>query len=282
MFTALFGVVEAVFGSWSGSLALLSDAGHMGADSLALLLAAFATWIKQRPTTSKHTYGFGRIEVIASWLSSMVLLAIIVGVSIEAIKRLNTPQPIASKTVIIVAIIGLIINVITAWILNQGEKSLNTRAALLHVFGDLLGSVVVLISGIVIYFTNWTPIDPILSIVISVLIVIATISLLRESFLVLMEGVPAHIDSTQVELTIKNIAGVQTVHDLHIWTLTSGVILLTAHVVVADCKIWPQIIDDLRGALQKEFGITHTTIQAEIINQAIPCYIDCNRTTKHG
>lgn len=275
IFIAAFGVIEALFGLWSGSLTLLSDAGHMGADALALILAAFAAWIRYLPTTSKHTYGFGRIEILASWLSSMLLIIIIVSIAIEAIHRLNTPTVIASKPVIIVAIIGLVINVITAWILHRGEKTLNTRAALLHVMGDLLGSVAVLISGIIIYFTNWTMIDPILSIFICILILISTISLLRESMLVLMEGTPSNIDFAKVSQTVKNIDGVQTIHDLHIWTLTSGVTLLTAHVVVSDHMPWQQIIDNIRTTIQKNFDITHSTIQIETPNQAVPC-IDCN------
>lgn len=271
IFVFLFGIVEALFGIWSGSLTLLSDAGHMFADALALILAAFATWFSKRPATSKHTYGFGRIEVIVSWLSSMLLLAMIVSIAIEAINRLHAPHIIATKPVIIVATIGLMINIITAWILHQGEKNLNMQAALLHVFGDLLGSLAVLVSGIVIYFTNWTKIDPILSLVICLLILISTLRLLRESLLILMEGAPSHIDTTKVEATMKKIAGIQTVHDLHIWTLTSGKSLLTAHVVIDDCSLWPQTIDNLRTAINQEFGITHTTIQAESTNQTIAC-----------
>ncbi|OGT07880.1 MAG: hypothetical protein A2V89_01020 [Gammaproteobacteria bacterium RBG_16_37_9] len=275
VFTVAFGIVEAIFGLWSGSLALLSDAGHMGADALALLLAAFASWIGRRPTTSKHTYGFGRTEAIASWLSSMLLLVVVIGISIEAIERFRIPHTVASKPVIIVAIIGLVINTITAWILNKGEKNLNTRAALFHVFSDLLGSIAVLISGTIIYFTNWTLIDPILSIFICVLIIIGTINLLRESLRILMEGTPTNIDCNKVELTIKSVSGIQTIHDLHIWTLTSGMPLLTAHVVIEDICLLQKIIDDLRTVIQKEFGITHTTIQVETMNQTSPC-IDCN------
>jgi cobalt-zinc-cadmium efflux system protein len=275
IFIASFGTVEAIFGLWSGSLTLISDAGHMWTDALALTLTALASWIKKLPTTAKHTYGFGRIEILVSWLSSMLLLVVIISISIAAINRLRTPNTILSKPVIIIAIIGLIINIVTAIILHKGEKTINTKAALLHVFNDLLGSVAVLISGIVIYFTNWTKIDPILSIFICALILVATINLLRESLLVLMEGVPSHINCIKVEQAIKSIDGVQTVHDLHIWTLTSGLILLTAHVVVNDSKPWSQIIDTLRTAIQKKFGIAHTTIQIETPNQTVPC-VDCN------
>lgn len=274
-FTILFGIIEALCGWWSGSLTLLSDAGHMGIDALALSLAALAAWFVRRPATSKHTYGFGRTEVIVSWISSLLLIALIISILIEAIDRLRTPHFVAGKTVIIVALIGLTINALIAWILSKGEKTLNTKAALLHVLSDLLGSIAVLVSGVVIYFTNWMPIDPLLSIFVCVLILIATIRLLRESLLILMEGVPTHIDIAQVELIMQDVYGVQTVHDLHIWTLTSGTILLTAHVVVTNSKHWPKIIDDLRESIQKNFGITHTTLQIETTTQKQPC-INCN------
>lgn len=272
--TALFGVVEALSGWWSGSLTLLSDSGHMGVDALALSLAAFASWIVRRPTTAKHTYGFGRTEVIVAWLSSILLIVLIIRIVFEAISRLHTPHPIAGKTVIIVAVLGLLINILTAWVLHKGEKTLNTKAAFLHVLSDLLGSVAVLASGVIIYFTNWTKIDPILSIFVCVLVLVATIRLLRESLLVLMEGAPAHIDTVDVMLIMQQVHGVSTIHDLHIWTLTSGTILLTAHVVVTDHKYWPTIIDDLREVIQKNFGISHVTLQIETACQKEPC-IDC-------
>lgn len=278
-FTALFGVVEALGGWWSGSLTLLSDAGHMGVDALALSLAAFAAWIARRSTTAKHTYGFGRTEVIVAWLSSILLIVLITRIVLEAISRLHTPHPIAGKTVIIIAVLGLLINALTAWVLHKGEKTLNTQAAFLHVLGDLLGSVAALVSGVIIYFTNWTRIDPILSIFVCILILIATIRLLRESLLVLMEGAPTHIDTAEVKLMMQQVHGVCTIHDLHIWTLTSGTILLTAHVVVTDHKHWPMIIDDLREIIQKNFGISHVTLQIETAYQNPPC-IDCGTNTQ--
>ncbi|MEI8055325.1 MAG: cation diffusion facilitator family transporter [bacterium] len=273
-FTFIFGIVEALSGWWSGSLTLLSDAGHMWIDALALSLAALASWLVQRPTTAKHTYGLGRAEVIISWLNSIFLIILIIKILIEAINRLQTPHFVAGKTVMIVAIIGLVINILTAWVLHKGEKTLNTRAALLHVFSDLLGSVAVLVSGIVIYFTNWMQIDPILSIFVCILILISTIRLLRESLLVLMEGTPIHINTDKVKQIMQHVHGVDTMHDLHIWTLTSGTTLLTAHVVVTDPKYWPTIIDDLREVLQKNFGIVHVTLQVETSDRK-PLCVDC-------
>jgi cobalt-zinc-cadmium efflux system protein len=272
--TFIFGIVEALSGWWSGSLTLLSDAGHMWVDALALLLAALASWLARRPTTANHTYGFGRAEVIISWLNSILLLVLIIKILIEAITRLQTPHFVVGKTVMIVAVIGLIINILTAWVLHKSEKTLNTKAALLHVLSDLLGSVAVLISGIIIYFTNWMQIDPILSIFVCLLILVSTIRLLRESLLVLMEGVPTHINPDRVKRIMQHVHGVDTIHDLHIWTLTSGTILLTAHVVVTDSKYWPTIIEDLRKTLQKNFCIAHVTLQVEKTSRE-PLCLDC-------
>lgn len=274
-FTVLFGIIEAICGWWSGSLTLLSDAGHMAIDALALSLAALAVWFRSRPATTKHTYGFGRIEVIVSWISGLLLIILTISIFLEAINRLRTPHLVAGKTVIIVAIIGLLLNALIAWVLSKGEKTLNTKAALLHVLSDLLGSIAVLVSGIVIYFTNWMLIDPLLSIFVCVLILIATIRLLRESLLILMEGVPTHIEVPQVATIMCEIDGVHAVHDLHIWTLTSGTTLLTAHVVVNEPKHWPNIIDALRITIEQHFGINHTTLQIETITQA-PCCSSCN------
>ena len=274
VFTFAFGIIEALSGWWSGSLTLLSDAGHMWVDALALSLAALASWLVRRPTTAKHTYGLGRAEVIISWLNSIFLIVLIIKILIEAINRLQTPHFVAGKTVMIVAVIGLIINLLTAWVLHKGEKTLNTKAALLHVLSDLLGSVAVLVSGIIIYFTNWVQIDPILSIFVCILILVSTIRLLRESLLVLMEGTPINIKASNVKLVMQHVHGVDTIHDLHIWTLTSGTILLTAHVVVTDPKYWPAIIDDLREALQKNFDIAHVTLQIETTDRKSLC-VDC-------
>jgi cobalt-zinc-cadmium efflux system protein len=271
IFTALFGVIEALSGWWSGSLTLLSDAGHMGIDTLALTLAAFAAWISGKPATAKHTYGLGRAEVIIAWISSIFLIIMITKIFIEAIHRLHSPHIVASKAVIIVAIIGLFINLVTALILTKSKKTLNIQAALLHVLSDLLGSIAVLVSGILIYFTHWTIIDPIFSIFVCVLIFIATIRLLRESLLILMEGAPIHLKTTAIENTMRHVNGVCEIHDLHIWTLTSGIVLLSAHVILKKGKSWPKIVNTLRKVIEKEFGITHVTLQPETLNQKHLC-----------
>lgn len=164
--TFVFALIEAGAGWWSGSLALLSDAGHMVTDSSALGLAAFAAWLAQRPPSARHTYGLVRAEVLAALFNSVLMLALIVYIVVEALQRFNDPRPVAGGVVMVVATIGLILNLLIGWILSRGEHSLNSRAALLHVMGDALGSLAAIAAGVVIYFTGWMPIDPILSIVV--------------------------------------------------------------------------------------------------------------------
>lgn len=266
--TLLFGIVEAVTGWLAGSLTLMSDAGHMGADAIGLAIAAFASWIANKPTSKKHTYGFGRAEVIAAWLSSLILIVVIFSIFVEAIDRFSHPKTIQGGMVMVVAFLGLVINVLVAWILSHGEKTINIRAALLHVFSDLLGSVVVLLCGTIIIFTGWSKADPIFSIVICILILISTVKLLRESLLVLMEAVPINVNVSEVQAEMTKIPGVAAVHDLHIWTLTSGITLLTAHLVLNDSNRWPEIIDEQREMLINKFAINHIALQPETIQQA--------------
>ncbi|MDR1012275.1 MAG: cation diffusion facilitator family transporter [Coxiellaceae bacterium] len=267
LFIALFGCVEILASQRSGSLALLSDAGHSWIDALTLILSAFASWFKQKRATKKYTYGFGRIEILVSWLSCIILLMITINTANEAIHHLYTPSNIVSEVVIIIAIISLIINIITAWILCQGEMTLNIHTALLHVLGDAISSIAVLISGTIIYFTNWTFIDSIISLFICILITTAVIRLLKELWLVLMETTPKHIDYNQVKSIIENIVGVDNIHDLHIWTITSNIVLLTVHIVVYKHASWEQIIDDVRTVIRKNFNITHSTVQIETQKQ---------------
>ncbi len=260
----LFAGVEAAAGWWSQSLALLSDAGHMVSDALALALAAFAAWVSRKPPSLQHSYGLGRAEILGAWVSSLFVLLVAIFVVIEAIDRIHRPAPVAGGVVMLVAFLGLIVNIVIAWILTHGEQSLNVRAAIIHVMGDLLGSVAALISGAVIYFTNWTPIDPILSIFISILIVISSFRLLRESLLILMEGVPAHLDIKQVGQAMAKIDQVRSIHDLHIWTLSSGVVVLTAHVEIDEFKSWNSILNNLKELLADKFHIEHVTLQPEM------------------
>lgn len=261
--TLSFAAVEAVGGWWAGSLALLSDAGHMVSDGAALGLAAFAAWLTTRPPSATHSYGLGRAEVIAAMFNALLMVILAISITYAALHRLSTPQPVASGMVIAVAGLGLCINVVLAWLLSRGEQTLNVRGALLHVIGDLLGSVAALTAGVVIWLTGWTPIDPILSLVICVLILVSTLRLLRDSLRVVMEGVPMHLDLAEVGRTMAEVPLVRSVHDLHVWTLSSGVVALSAHVVVDDLRQWGVVLPALQTLLHDRFHIEHFTLQPE-------------------
>lgn len=258
-----FAFIEAAGGFWSGSLALLGDAGHMFSDSAALALAAFAAWVARRPPSARHSYGFARAEVIAALLNSLLMLAVVVGIVVEAIARLQKPQPVSGVAVMLIAGAGLAINILVLFILSRGAQDLNTRAALLHVFGDVLGSVAALVAGAVIYFTGWLPIDALLSLLICVLILASTLRLLRETLQVLMEAVPQRLDLNDVGHKLAALPGVISVHDLHIWTPAAGTTALSAHVVVEDLAKWMDTLAAMRALLSNRFHIEHVTLQPE-------------------
>lgn len=260
-----FALVEWLAGLLSGSLALMSDAGHMLTDSLALVFAALAARLAQRPPSLRHSYGLVRVEVLAALLNALIMLGIVAWIVIEAIDRFSSPHSIAGEAVAGVAFLGLLVNLAVAWMLTRGATSLNTRAALLHVMGDALGSVAALAAGLVIMLTAWTPIDPILSLVVALLILVSTLNLLREAIHVLMEGVPSHIDLTRVGRRLAQLDGVARVHDLHVWTLSSGQVAISAHLNVPDLRPWPRILAESRELLAHEFGIGHVTLQPELI-----------------
>jgi cobalt-zinc-cadmium efflux system protein len=265
-----FAFVEAVGGLWSGSLALLGDAGHMFSDSVALALAAFAAWIARRPPSARHSYGFARAEVIAALVNGLLMLAVVIGIVVEAIGRLQTPRPISGVTVMAIAAVGLAVNIGALFILSHGAEDINTRGALLHVFGDLLGSIAALIAGAVIYFTGWMPIDALLSLLICALILASTLRLLREALQVLMEGVPHHIDLNDVGRNLAALPGVISVHDLHIWTPASGAPALSAHIVVDDLGNWMQTLEASRALLSTRYRIEHVTLQPETRAGIVP------------
>jgi len=257
-----FAVVEAFAGWWSGSLALASDAGHMFTDGGALALAGAAAWLAKRPQSNRHTYGFARAEILAALLNASFMLAVIAAITVSAIERLRSPGPIAGEAVTVVAIIGLIVNLAVAWVLSRGERNLNPRGAMVHVLGDLLGSVAALIAGVVVTYTGWTPIDPILSMAIAALILVSSVRLLREALHALMEGTPLHLPIEEIGRALAAYPGVKAVHDLHVWTISSDMISLSAHVVIEDMAQWGELLADLGGLLQR-YGINHFTLQPE-------------------
>ncbi len=264
LLTLSFAGVEAVAGWWSGSLALLSDAAHMVTDSSALGLAAAAAWLARCPPSMRHSYGLVRAEVLAALFNSLLMLVLIGFIVREALERVGTPRDIDGGTVIGVAVIGLAINLVVAWVLSRGEHTLNSRAALLHVLGDALGSVAAITAGIVIVTTGWTPIDPLLSLLVAALILFSALRLLREVLHVLMEGVPGHVQLAVVGRDLARLPGVRRVHDLHVWTLSSGTLALSAHLELRDLADWPATLAAAQQAMEAQHGISHVTLQPEV------------------
>ncbi len=263
--TFVFALVELAGGWWFGSLALMSDSGHMISDSAALLIAVIASRIALKPPGTRHSYGFARAEIIAALLNGLLLLGIVIIIVVEAIHRLYEPQPVSGLGVIAVAFAGLLVNLAVLRILGGGEHNLNTRAARLHVLGDLIGSVAALTAGTVVLVSGWYPIDPLLSFVISALILVSTLRILRDALHVLMEGVPREINLVEVGQSLAGVTGVKSVHDLHVWTIASGRVALSAHVDVDSLDEWPVTLERIRSAARSRFGIEHVTIQPEVV-----------------
>ncbi len=268
LLTLCFAGVEALAGWWSGSLALLSDAAHMVTDASALGLAASAAWLARRPPSLLHSYGLLRAEVLAALVNSVLMLVLIGFIVHEAIERFGSPRDIAGSTVVLVAVVGLVVNLGVAWILHRGEQTLNSRAALLHVLGDALGSVAAIVSGIIILASGWTPIDPLMSLFVAALIGVSALRLLREVVHVLMEGVPLTVRLDAVGRDLARIPGVLRVHDLHVWTLSSGTLALSAHLEMSDLDRWPVILAAARQTLASAHGIHHVTLQPEVLPAA--------------
>ncbi|MFZ6870842.1 cation diffusion facilitator family transporter [Undibacterium sp. Di27W] len=262
--TLSFAGVEVAFGFLSNSLALISDAGHMVTDAAALGLALLAQIIAKRPPTAKNSFGFGRAEALAAFVNGLAMLCIIAWISKEAIQRFSAPETVQGGTVMLVAGIGLLINIVVAWVLSHDKESVNTKAALVHVMGDLLGSIAAIISGAVIYKTGWMQIDPLLSIFVSLLILKSTFSVLKESYHFLMEGVPHNIDYAQIGADLEDINGVLSVHDLHVWEMSPGYPALIGHLEIEDLSAWPRILQSVKGMLLSKHGIDHITLQAEV------------------
>ncbi|WP_081986712.1 MULTISPECIES: cation diffusion facilitator family transporter [Chitinibacter] len=256
-----FAFVELIGGWWAHSLALISDAGHMMTDSAALLLALIANLIGQRPANQAKSYGYARAELIGALINSLTMIALVVWIMVEAVQRLLHPAPVNGMGVMVIAVIGLLVNVISAWQLSHDHDNLNSRAALIHVLGDLLGSVAAIAAGAVIYFTNWQPIDPILSIAVSLLILRSTWALLSKSTHLLMDGVPDGVDLEAVARTILATPGISEVHDLHVWNIGGKRNALSAHLIIAEPADWPRMILQLNEMLESQYHIDHVTLQ---------------------
>jgi cobalt-zinc-cadmium efflux system protein len=259
-------VAEFVTGTLTGSLMLLSDAVHMLGHVVSLAISYLAIWMAARPRTARSHYGLFRSEILASLLNGLGLLVLSGVIAFEAVERLQEPIPVQGMEMIVVAVIGLGVNIVTAWILSRsGAEDLNTRSALLHMMGDLFSSVVIVIGGIVLIWTGWMWVDPLLSLLVALVILWWSVGLLRSSCSILLERSPEGLEPEEVLAAMRDEPGVKEVHDLHVWEITSGYICLTAHVVVEDRPV--SETDALREALcdslWNRYRVAHVTLQLE-------------------
>jgi len=263
--TAAMMLVEVAGGFLSGSLALLADAGHMLTDSAALGLSLFAFWLSGRPKTNRRTFGWRRFEIFAAFVNGVALWAIAAVIGYEAYKRLSAPPEIKSGLMMAIAALGLVANVVVGAVLFRGrERSLNVKGAFLHVMADALGSVGVLVAALLINITGSFAWDPIMSVGVCVLILWSSSRLIRESFHVFMEGAPGHLDVTAIQKALAEVPGVIDVHDLHVWTITSGFVSLSAHLKISRGQDIQQVIGSAHSVVSSRFDVLHTTFQPEI------------------
>lgn len=264
--TLLMMVAEVIGGLLSNSLALLSDAGHMLTDNLALLLSFFAMTFAARPATDRQTFGFHRLEILAAFVNGVVLVLISLYIMYHAYLRLVHPQPVQGSLMLVIAVIGLAANIIGAlFLFKHSHANLNIRGAYLHIVGDALSSLGVVIGGVIILYTGWYLIDPILSFMISLVIIYGAWKLVAEAVNILLESAPAHINIEAVAEEIEKLTGVQDAYHIHVWTITSGIYALSAHVVIDDRLVSTSrdLLDAIRIILAERFKILHSTIQLE-------------------
>jgi cobalt-zinc-cadmium efflux system protein len=264
--TVLFTIVEVIGGYMSGSLALLADAGHMLTDSMALTLALVAFGISARPADSKHSYGYHRFQILAAFVNGMTLIGIVIWIFIEAIQRLISPPDVAAEMMLYVALMGLAVNVASFVVLHGGDQAnLNMRGAVLHVLGDLLGSVAAISAALIIIWTDWMPIDPILSMVVALLIFRSAVYLVRHSAHILLEGAPQWLDIREMKEKVRAaVPEVRDIHHLHVWGLTQERLMLTMHIVLAEQNTdSSSTVRAVKKILVRDFGIAHSTIEVE-------------------
>jgi len=265
--TGSFMLVEVVGGVLSGSLALLADAGHMLTDTMALSLAALAFYVSKRPPDGNLTYGYQRFQILAAFVNGLSLLAIVGWIVFEAVRRFINPRDVLGETMLVIAAIGLVINLISFAVLHTGDRqNLNIRGAALHVAGDLLGSIAAIVAAVIIIYTGWTPIDPILSLAVAGLILKSAWALVKRSAHVLLEGAPDWLDvDIMQERIIAEVPDVTGVHHVHVWGLTPQQLMLTMHVSL-DQPVSSQsdLVRAVKSVLKKEYGIGHSTIEVEV------------------
>lgn len=265
-----FMIVEAIGGFLTNSLALLSDAGHMLSDAAALGLSLLAFKIGEKKATQDKTYGYRRFEIIAAFINGITLMAISIYIFYEAFLRFSDP-PNVSASMMMIAFIGLVVNILVAWMLMRGDskENLNIRSALLHVFGDLLGSVGALIAGLLIFLFNWNIADPIASVIVAFLIIISGFRITKDAIHILMEGKPDHINMDKIIENLSTLDGVKDVHDLHVWSITSEFPTMSCHLVVDETIDRDHLLQKTNEMLKANFNISHCTIQMEGLHTSI-------------
>ncbi|HNP81685.1 MAG TPA: cation diffusion facilitator family transporter [Nitrospira sp.] len=262
LLTGVFMVVEVIAGLFTGSLALLADAGHMLTDVAALSLSAFAMWMAGKPSTPENTYGYHRAEILAAVVNAVVLLFLAIWILYEAYDRFREPTQVLGLPMLLVGLVGLAVNLASMKLLDgHVDESLNVRSAYLEVVSDAISSIGVILGGAIVWMTGWVPIDPLLSVGISLFIVWRTWELLSQAVHVLMEGVPTGVDAREVGRAMADVPGVKGIHDLHIWTITSGLDALSSHVVVPVGEDRDAVLQHLQQLLAEQFGIEHVTLQ---------------------
>ena len=269
--TFTYFLVEVVVGYFTNSLALLSDAAHMLTDVIGLALALFANWMSRRPITARRSYGFYRLEILSAFVNALILIGISLYILYEAYGRFRNPPVVDSRNMTLVALVGLAVNLLGIYLLRRGAKdSLNVKGAYLEVVSDLLSSVGVIIAGLVMTYTGWYYADPLFSAIIGLFILPRTLSLMMESVNILLQATPDGLDVTDVEQTINAVPGLSSAHDLHIWTLTSGIVVMSGH-VVADASLTNEEltgrIGEVAGRLTTQFNIQHIALQPERAGQ---------------
>ena len=274
LLTLGFSAVELIGGLLSNSLALIGDAGHMATDAASLLFALVANWLAREGADSHHSFGHARIEVLAAFINALIMFVVLGWICYEAIDRLTNPHDVSGGSVMLIATIGLFVNIAVALSLSRDKKNVNTRAALVHVLGDLLGSVAAIISGAVIYFGGPVEVDPILSLLICALVAHAAWGVLKETVPVMLDAVPEGVNFDDVGEAIAAIPGVISVHDLHVWVMSPGYSAITAHLHIDSHQSWPVILEEVRKNVKERFNIDHVALQPEWES-------DCPLSEKH-
>ena len=257
-------VLEIIVGLLSHSLALLADAGHMATDVVAMGMSFAAVWMTRQPATPTKTYGFYRTEILAAFLNGLTLWLMVLWIGYEAVRRFLHPPEVIAPMMLTTAIIGLIANLGCSWILKRSaSQGLNLQGAYLHVLADTVGSVSVIVAALIIWATGWPLADPIASLAVCGIILWSSWNLILQSVHILLEGVPSHINVVEMMRTMQAVSGVRHVHDIHVWTITSGMEAMSGHIIVQDLSQSQRILADLNKLLCDRFGIHHTTLQLE-------------------